>query len=137
MRRTGTISASGCRSGRGHLALPAAPRFLVRDDGTRPARCRLSQVGRDSKRAHSPYKRPANDHRVAPESPTITHGAPYFLFSELLTVSRSSVPPRPQLYLGIGELRRADPDGDLADQELDAYLELAVEAMIPPDRARQ
>ncbi len=38
------------------------------------------------------------------------------------------------MYLGIGELRRADPDGDLADQELDAYLELAVEAMIPPDR---
>ena len=36
------------------------------------------------------------------------------------------------LYLGIGDLRRADPDGDPAGQELDAYLKLAVDVMIPP-----
>ena len=34
------------------------------------------------------------------------------------------------LYLGIGELRRADPEGDHAGQDLDGYLELAVEMML-------
>lgn len=37
------------------------------------------------------------------------------------------------LYLGIGDLRRADPDGDPAGQELDEYLRLAVDVMIPPN----
>ncbi len=37
------------------------------------------------------------------------------------------------LCLGIGELRRADPKGDPARGELDAYLKLAVESMMPPD----
>ena len=36
------------------------------------------------------------------------------------------------LYLGIGELRRADPDSDPDGPELDAYLNLAVDSMIPP-----
>ena len=36
------------------------------------------------------------------------------------------------LYLGIGELRRADPDGDPSDAGLDAYLTLAVDSVIPP-----
>jgi hypothetical protein len=36
------------------------------------------------------------------------------------------------LYLGIGELRRADPDSDPYGPELDAYLNLAVDSMIPP-----
>ncbi len=39
------------------------------------------------------------------------------------------------LYLGIGELRRADPDGDPTDAELDAYLSLAVASMLPPSLA--
>jgi len=39
------------------------------------------------------------------------------------------------VYLGIGELRRADPDPNLAGEELDAYLELAVQSMMPPDGA--
>jgi AcrR family transcriptional regulator len=36
------------------------------------------------------------------------------------------------LCLGIGELRRADPKGDPARGELDKYLKLAVDAMMPP-----
>jgi len=36
------------------------------------------------------------------------------------------------LYLGIGELRRADPDGDPAGAALDVYLNLAVEIVMPP-----
>jgi AcrR family transcriptional regulator len=39
------------------------------------------------------------------------------------------------LYLGIGELRHADPDSDPAGQELDAYLGLAVDIIMPPPRA--
>jgi len=41
------------------------------------------------------------------------------------------------LFLGIGDLRRADPDGDPAGRELDAYLKMAVDVMIPPARATQ
>ncbi|MEY2517261.1 MAG: hypothetical protein QOJ89_4619 [bacterium] len=40
------------------------------------------------------------------------------------------------LYLGIGDLRHADPDSDLAGKELDDYLNLAVDAVLPPRRAR-
>jgi AcrR family transcriptional regulator len=36
------------------------------------------------------------------------------------------------LYLGIGELRHADPDGDPTGQELEAYLELAVDVVMAP-----
>ncbi|MEA2220093.1 MAG: hypothetical protein QOJ35_2719 [Solirubrobacteraceae bacterium] len=39
------------------------------------------------------------------------------------------------LYLGIGELRHADPDSDPTGQELDDYLELAVDIILPPERA--
>lgn len=39
------------------------------------------------------------------------------------------------LYLGIGELRHADPDSDPAGEELDAYLGLAVDIIMPPPRA--
>lgn len=38
------------------------------------------------------------------------------------------------LYMGIGELRHADPDNDLTGEELEAYLQLAVETIMPPDR---
>ncbi|MGI8903927.1 MAG: TetR/AcrR family transcriptional regulator [Solirubrobacteraceae bacterium] len=38
------------------------------------------------------------------------------------------------LYLGIGGLRRADPDGDPTGGARDAYLDLAVEMMMAPDR---
>ncbi|MDX6678739.1 MAG: hypothetical protein QOE31_2791 [Solirubrobacteraceae bacterium] len=37
------------------------------------------------------------------------------------------------LYLGIGELRHADPDSDLAGRELDDYLALAVDIIMPPN----
>lgn len=40
------------------------------------------------------------------------------------------------LYLGIGQLRLADPDSAPARPELDAYLELAVNAILPADHAR-
>jgi AcrR family transcriptional regulator len=40
------------------------------------------------------------------------------------------------LYLGIGDLRLADPDNTPAGPELDAYLRLAVNAILPPDHAR-
>jgi AcrR family transcriptional regulator len=39
------------------------------------------------------------------------------------------------LYLGIGGLRHADPETDPTGDELDAYLELAVDIVMPPDRA--
>ena len=41
------------------------------------------------------------------------------------------------LYLGMGELRHADPDSDLTGPELDAYLKLAVDTVIPRDRAHR
>jgi len=41
------------------------------------------------------------------------------------------------LYLGIGELRHADPDNDLTGQELEAYLELAVSTIMPPSEPRR
>ncbi|MGI8808440.1 MAG: TetR/AcrR family transcriptional regulator [Acidimicrobiales bacterium] len=41
------------------------------------------------------------------------------------------------LFLGIGDVHRADPDGDPSGQDLDAYLKLAVEVMIPPEPSRQ
>jgi AcrR family transcriptional regulator len=40
------------------------------------------------------------------------------------------------LYLGIGDLRRADPHNTPAGPELDAYLRLAVDAILPRDHAR-
>jgi AcrR family transcriptional regulator len=39
------------------------------------------------------------------------------------------------LYMGIGDLRHADPDHDLTGEELEAYLKLAVETIMPPDAA--
>jgi len=36
------------------------------------------------------------------------------------------------LYRGTGELRHADPDSDLTGQQLDAYLELAVDSIMVP-----
>lgn len=39
------------------------------------------------------------------------------------------------LYLGIGELRRADPGSDSGEEDLDAYLKLAVDAMVPRNDA--
>jgi len=38
------------------------------------------------------------------------------------------------LFLGIGDVCHADPEGDPVGNDLDAYLELAVDVMIPPDR---
>lgn len=37
------------------------------------------------------------------------------------------------LYLGIGAVRRADPGGDPAGPELGAYLDLALDLMMPPE----
>ena len=39
------------------------------------------------------------------------------------------------LYLGIGAVRRADPGGDPAGRELSAYLDLALDLMMPPEPA--
>jgi len=39
------------------------------------------------------------------------------------------------LYLGISELRRADPDHEPTDGALNAYLDMAVNVMMPSDRA--
>jgi len=39
------------------------------------------------------------------------------------------------LYLGIGELRRADPSSDSGEEDLAAYLKLAVDVMVPPGDA--
>jgi AcrR family transcriptional regulator len=39
------------------------------------------------------------------------------------------------LFLGIGELRRSDPGSDPGGEGLDAYIELAVNAMVPQDDA--
>jgi AcrR family transcriptional regulator len=40
------------------------------------------------------------------------------------------------LYLGIGDLRLADPENPPAGPQLDAYLRLAVNAILPPDHQR-
>jgi AcrR family transcriptional regulator len=40
------------------------------------------------------------------------------------------------LYLGIGDLRLADPDNTQPGPDLDAYLRLAVNAILPPGLAR-
>jgi AcrR family transcriptional regulator len=40
------------------------------------------------------------------------------------------------LYLGIGDLRLADPDNTQPSPDLDAYLRLAVDAILPPDVER-
>ena len=39
------------------------------------------------------------------------------------------------LYLGIGELRHGDPDSDLTGRELEQYLELATDIVIPATTA--
>jgi AcrR family transcriptional regulator len=41
------------------------------------------------------------------------------------------------LYLGIGALRRADTDSGPAGEELDAFLALAVDAVMPPDHSHE
>ncbi|MDQ6778095.1 MAG: TetR/AcrR family transcriptional regulator [Actinomycetota bacterium] len=41
------------------------------------------------------------------------------------------------LYLGISQLRRADPDHEPTGTALNAYLDLAVDVMMPPDRGRR
>ena len=38
------------------------------------------------------------------------------------------------VYLGIGALHRADPGGDPTGPELDTFLELAVDSIVPPER---
>jgi len=93
--------------------------------------------------AHAAVLAAASDPRVAPVLERITRTRLEFLqrlYGDLgLAAGQAARRARLAyaLYLGIGELRRADPDRDPTDQELDAYLKLAVDAMIPPDRAHQ
>ena len=55
-----------------------------------------------------------------------------------LGLAADQAAPRARLayavYLGISQLRRADPDNEPAGQELDDYLNLAVDSIMPPDR---
>lgn len=91
--------------------------------------------------AHAAVLTGASDARVRTLLERVTRTRLAFLerlYSELgVAAGRASRHARLAyaLYLGIGELRRADPENDPAGQEVDAYLKLAVEVMMPPDRA--
>jgi len=93
--------------------------------------------------AHGAVLAAAAEPRVAPVLERVTSTRLEFLeglYSELgLPADHAARRARLAyaLYLGIGELRRADPDRNPTDQELDAYLKLAVDAMIPPGHAHQ
>ncbi len=85
----------------------------------------------------------ASNPRVRPVLERVTRTRLAFLeqlYSELgLAAGQAALHARLAyaLDLGIGELRRADPDGGPAGQELDAYLKLAVDVMMPPDRRHE
>ena len=88
--------------------------------------------------AHASILAAASDPRVGPVLERVTRVRLAFLqrLYRDLGVERNEATRRARLayalYLGIGELRRADPDGDPTDAELDAYLDLALATMVPP-----
>ena len=88
--------------------------------------------------AHAAVLAAASDLRVGPVLERVTRARLAFLerlYSDLgVPADQAARHARLAyaLYLGIGELRRADPDSDPDGPELDAYLNLAVDSMIPP-----
>jgi AcrR family transcriptional regulator len=86
--------------------------------------------------AHAAVLAAASDPRVAPVLERVTHSRLEFLQQLYSDLGDAQAARRARLayalYLGIGELRLADPNGDLVGDELDAYLHLAVDVMMPP-----
>lgn len=81
----------------------------------------------------------ASDPRVGALLERVTRAQLAFLerlYSEL-DLPADQVAPRARLayavYLGISQLRHADPDNEPAGTELDAYLGLAVDCIMPPE----
>lgn len=92
---------------------------------------------------HTAVLTAASDPRVAPVLARVTRTRLAFLerlYGDLGVASGQAARYARlayELYLGIGELRRADHDSEPAGQELDDYLELAVDIMVPPARAHE
>lgn len=90
---------------------------------------------------HTAVLAAASDPRVAPVLARVTRTRLAFLerlYSDLgLAAGQAARQARLAyaLYLGIGELRRADREGAPGGQELDEDLELAVDIMVPSARA--
>lgn len=114
------------------------------------ARERLIALGRGAYagaargNAHAAVLAAASDPRVGPVLKRVTRTRLTFLqqlYSELgMAEDRAARQARVAyaLYLGIGQLRRADPGTAPTGPELDAYLDLAIDAMMPnPDTERR
>jgi AcrR family transcriptional regulator len=116
---------------------------IERIQGIDDPRQRLVALGRGAYagaargNAHASVLAAASDPRVGPVLARVTRARLTFLqrlyrdlgFDQDETTRRARLAYA--LYLGIGELRRADPDGDLTDAELGGYLNLAVASMLP------
>jgi len=93
--------------------------------------------------AHTALLASASDPRVAPVLARVTRTRLAFLerlYSDLgVATGQAARYARLAyaLYLGIGELSGADRDSDPTGQELDDYLELAVDIIVPPARAHE
>lgn len=110
---------------------------------------RLSALGRGAYagaahgNAHAAVLAASSDPRVWPVLERVTRARLAFLerlYSDL-GVAADQAPRWARLayalYLGIGELRRANPDAEPDGRELDAYVDLAVGRMLPPDQRRR
>ena len=117
---------------------------IARIEAINDPRQRLIALGRGAYtgaargNAHAAILAAAADPRVRPVLKRVTHVRLAFLqrLYHDLGLPPDEATRRARLayalYLGIGELRRADPDSDPTDATLDAYLDLALATMVPP-----
>ncbi len=99
-------------------------------------------AGAAAPNAHAGVLAAASDPRVAPVLTRVTRTR--LAAIERLYIDLGLAPEQAArqarlayaLYLGISELRRADPDHEPTGASLNAYLDLAVNVMMPPDRGR-
>lgn len=98
---------------------------------------RAAYAGAGPGNAHAAVLASASHPRVRPVLRRVTHARLLFLAQLYgdLGVPPDAAPRWARLayalYLGIGELRRAGPEAGPDGRELDAYLDLAVDRMIP------
>ncbi len=100
-------------------------------------------AGAAAPNAHAGVLAAASDSRVAPVLTRVTRTRLKYI--ERLYVDLGLAPDQAArqarlayaLYLGISELRRADPDHEPTGEALHAYLELALNTMMPPDRGHR
>ncbi len=99
-------------------------------------------AGAAAPNAHAAVLAAAADPRVAPVLTRVTHTRLTYikrLYTDLgLTPDQATRQARLAyaLYLGISQLRRADPDHEPTGAALNAYLEMAVNVMMPPEHER-